>query len=65
VFGNFVITLISLWRALWRPTTPASQTKSRRTAEESRTNLDLHIDNDSEGRVRAKLKDKRDDFNFT
>ena len=27
--------------------------------------LDLHIDNDSEGRLRAKLKDKRDDFNFT
>ena len=27
--------------------------------------LDLHIDNDSEGRVRAKLKDKRDDFHFT
>jgi hypothetical protein len=27
--------------------------------------LDLHIDNDSEGRVRAKLKDKRDDFNLT
>ena len=27
--------------------------------------LDQHIDNDSEGRVRAKLKDKRDNFNFT
>jgi len=27
--------------------------------------LDLHIDNDSESRVREKLKDKRDDFNFT
>ena len=26
--------------------------------------LDLHIDNDSEGRVRAKPKDKRDDFNL-
>jgi hypothetical protein len=29
--------LFSLWRALWRPTAPASLTKSRRTAEESRT----------------------------
>jgi len=29
--------LFSLWRALWRPTAPASRTKSRRTAEESRT----------------------------
>ena len=27
--------------------------------------LDQHIDSDSEGRLRAKLKDKRDDFNFT
>jgi hypothetical protein len=27
--------------------------------------LDLRIDNDSEGRVRAKLKDKMYDFNFT
>ena len=27
--------------------------------------LDLHIDNDSKGRVRAKLKDKRDHINFT
>ena len=27
--------------------------------------LDLHINNDSEGQVRAKPKDKRDDFNFT
>jgi hypothetical protein len=27
--------------------------------------LDLRIDNDSESRLRAKLKDKRDDFNFT
>ena len=27
--------------------------------------LDLHIDNDSEGRVREKLKDKRYGFNFT
>jgi hypothetical protein len=31
--------LFSLWRALWRPTAPASRTKSRRTAEESRTRL--------------------------
>ena len=29
--------LFSLWRMLWRPTAPASRTKSRRTAEESRT----------------------------
>jgi hypothetical protein len=29
--------LFSLWRALWCPTAPASWTKSRRTAEESRT----------------------------
>jgi hypothetical protein len=29
--------LFSLWRAFWRPTAPASRTKSRRTAEESRT----------------------------
>ena len=29
--------LFFLWRALWRPTAPASRTKSRRTAEESRT----------------------------
>ena len=27
--------------------------------------LDQHNDNDSEGQVRAKHKDKRDDFNFT
>jgi hypothetical protein len=27
--------------------------------------LDLHIDNDSKGRLRAKLKDKRDHFNLT
>ena len=32
--------LFSLWRALWRPTAPASRPKSRRTAEESRTNLE-------------------------
>jgi hypothetical protein len=30
-------SLFSLWRAFWRPTAPASQTKSRRTAEESQT----------------------------
>ena len=29
----------SLWRVLWRPTAPASRTKSRRTAEESRTTI--------------------------
>jgi hypothetical protein len=29
--------LFFLWRALRRPSAPASQTKSRRTAEESRT----------------------------
>ena len=29
--------LFSLWRALWRTTAPASRTKSRRTADESRT----------------------------
>jgi hypothetical protein len=29
--------LFSLWRVLRRPTAPASRTKSRRTAEESRT----------------------------
>jgi hypothetical protein len=29
--------LFSLWRALWRPTAPARRTKSRRTAEGSRT----------------------------
>jgi hypothetical protein len=29
--------MFSLWRALWRPTAPASRIKSRRTAEESRT----------------------------
>ena len=29
--------LFSLWRTPWRPTAPASRTKSRRTAEESRT----------------------------
>jgi hypothetical protein len=27
--------MFSLWRALWRPTAPASRTKSRQTAEES------------------------------
>ena len=32
--------LFSLWRALWRPTAPACRTKSRRTAEESRTTYD-------------------------
>jgi len=32
--------LFSLWRALWRPTAPASRTKSRRTAGESRTRAD-------------------------
>jgi hypothetical protein len=32
--------LFSWWRALWRPTAPASRTKSRRTAEESRTSND-------------------------
>ena len=31
--------LIFLWRALWRPTAPASRTKSRQTAEESRTSV--------------------------
>jgi len=31
--------LFFLWRALWRPTAPASRTQSRRTAEESRTSL--------------------------
>ena len=30
-------SLFSLWRAFWRPTAPASQTISRRTAEESQT----------------------------
>ena len=30
-------SLFSLRRALWRPTAPGSRTKSRRTAEESRT----------------------------
>ena len=47
-----------LWRALWCPTAPASRTKSCRTAEESRINLHR------EGRLRTKLFDKRDDFNF-
>ena len=32
--------LFFLWRALWCPTAPASQTKNRRTAEESRTMTD-------------------------
>ena len=27
--------------------------------------LDLHLDIDSEGRLRTKLYDKRDDFNFS
>jgi hypothetical protein len=31
----------SLWSALWRHTAPASRTKCRRTAEESRTTLTL------------------------
>jgi hypothetical protein len=30
--------LFSLWRALWRPSAPASRTKSHRTTEVSRTN---------------------------
>jgi hypothetical protein len=34
--------LFSLWRVLRRPTAPASRTKSRRTAKESRTN-DKHV----------------------
>jgi hypothetical protein len=29
--------MFSLWRALRRPTAPASRTKSRQTGEESRT----------------------------
>ena len=33
--------LFSLWRALWSPTAPASRTKSRRTAEESRARIML------------------------
>ena len=33
--------LFSLWRALRRPTAPASRTKSRRMAEESRTTIVL------------------------
>jgi hypothetical protein len=36
--------LFSLWRALWRSTVPASRTKSRRTAEESRTNQEVDQD---------------------
>ena len=32
---------VFLWRALWRPTAPASRTKSRRMAEESRTSVNL------------------------
>ena len=32
-------TLFSLWRALCRPTAPASRTKRRRMAEESRTTI--------------------------
>ena len=38
-------------------------------AKEMTTNtasfLDLHLEMDSEGRLRTKLYDKRDDFNFT
>jgi hypothetical protein len=34
--------LFSLWRALRRPTAPASRTKNRRTAEESRTII-MHV----------------------
>jgi hypothetical protein len=32
-------SLFSLWRALWRPRAPTSRTKSRQTAEESRTSF--------------------------
>ena len=35
--------LFSLWRVLWRPTAPASWTKSHRTADESRTSLALDL----------------------
>jgi hypothetical protein len=35
--------LFSLWRALWRPTAPASRTKSRRMAEECRTRVPYEI----------------------
>ena len=33
--------------------------------DRSASYFDLHLENDSEGRVRTKLYDKRDDFNFT
>jgi hypothetical protein len=35
--------LFSLWRALRLPTAPASRTKSRRTAEESRTRTKVTV----------------------
>jgi hypothetical protein len=41
-----------------------SEIKDTTDADRSASYLDLHLEIDSEGRLRAKLYDKRDDFNF-
>ena len=38
--------------------------KDTRDTDRSSSYLDLHFDIDSEGRLRTKLYDKRNDFNF-
>ena len=40
------------------------ETKDTSDTDKSDSYLKLHLKNDSEGRLRAKFYDKRDDFNF-
>ena len=52
MFGNFVTTIFEL------------EIKDTTDTNTSASYIDLHLELDSEGWLRTKLYDKRDDFNF-
>ena len=53
-FGDFVDRIYSI----------ELEIKDTTDTDRSASNLDLHLEIDSEGRLRTKLYDKRDDLNF-
>ena len=53
-FGDFVDRIYSI----------ELEIKDTTATDRSTSNLDLHLEIDSEGRLRTKLYDKRDDLNF-
>jgi hypothetical protein len=58
--GKLKSSLLSQYFGLNRPSIPLDTTDTDRSA----SYLDLHLEMYSEGRLRPKYCDKRDDFNF-